>query len=293
MTVVYGVGLSVTYLAATISAAVGGRLTRRWPATTLLPWVVVGSLLTLAPMAFATDWWQFLGLRVLLGAVAGAAPTLAYSAGATVATPERRARVVGLVSSAGILGWAASPLTAGALAQVDPNLQLGLNAALYVLLLLVLVAWNRGMLERLRLPTSLALPGLHAPHFAPLPNVGGARGLLDRLPSATSLLPTRRREARYTAAEVRTALVGDASGGRADAILAVAAAPGRWMPDDSRDAFKELARYGERFPSILHLYRAGEDPECIGRRFGPLGGAWAVERTVDIASELIAKQLNR
>ena len=92
---------------------------------------------------------------------------------------------------------------------------------------------------------------------------------------------------------VRAALVGALDGPRADAILDVAAEPARWLPSDTRRAFDDLARYGERLPTILHLYRSGERAETIGRRFGPLGGAWAVERTVDIASELIAKQLNR
>ena len=294
MTMIYGVGLSITYLAATIAAAVGGRLTKRWSAASLMPWVLAGGLVVLVPMAFAGQWWQFLGLRVLLAAVAGAAPTLAYSAGAAVAAPERRARVVGLVSSAGILGWAASPLTAGALIQIDPLLQLAVNAALYALLGVLLLAWNRGYLDRLGLPGALTLPRPHAPRGpALLPNVGGPRDLLGRLPSPTALLPTRRTAPSFTPAEVQSALMGSLDGPRADAILEVAAAPARWLPSDTRRAFNELARYGDRLPTILHLYRAGEDAESIGRRLSPLGGAWAVERTVEIASELIAKQLNR
>ena len=294
MTLVYGVGLSITYLAATIAAAVGGRLTKRWSAASMMPWVLAGGLLVLVPMAFASQWWQFLGLRILLAAVAGAAPTLAYSAGASVATPERRARVVALVSSAGILGWAASPLTAGALIQVDPVLQLAANAVLYALLGGLLVAWNRGYLDRLARPGWLATPRLHAPRRpALLPSVGGPRDLLDRLHAPSTPRPTRRKTPAYTPAEVRAALVGSLGGPRADAILEVAAAPARWLPTDTLRAFDHLSRYGDRLPTILHLYRAGEDAESIGRRFGPLGGGWAVERTVEIASELIAKQLNR
>ena len=294
MTLVYGVGLSITYLAATIAAAVGGRLTKRWSAATLMPWVIAGGLLVLVPMAFAGQWWQFFGLRILLAAVAGAAPTLAYSAAAAVAAPERRARVVGLVSSAGILGWAASPLTAGALIEVDPLLQLAANAALYALLGALLLVWNRGYLDRLSRPGALSLPRVHAPRVpALLPSVGGRRDLLERLPSPTALLPTRRTAPAFTPAEVRAALVGALHGPRADAILEVAATPARWLPSDTRRAFNELARYGDRLATVLHLYRAGEDAEAIGRRFSSLGGAWAVERTVDIAAELIAKRLNR
>jgi MFS family permease len=291
---VYGVGLSITYLAATVAAAVGGRLTKRWSAATMMPWVLVGGLLVLVPMAFAGQWWQFFGLRILLAAVAGAAPTLAYSAAAAVAAPERRARVVGLVSSAGILGWAASPLTAGALIQIDPLLQLGANAVLYALLGLLLLAWNRGYLDRLARPGLFSLPRLHTPRVpALLPSVGGPRDILDRLSGPATLLPARRSAPCFTPTEVRAALVGSLDGPRADAILEVAAAPARWLPSDTRRTFNHLSRYGDRLPTILHLYRAGEDAETIGRRFSPLGGAWAVERTVDIASELIAKHLNR
>ncbi len=36
-----------------------------------------------------------------------------------------------------------------------------------------------------------------------------------------------------------------------------------------------------------------KDAEAIGRRLSLFGGAWAVERTVNIAARLIADRLNR
>src|SRR6185436_12751287 len=101
---IYGVGLSVTYLAATVAAAVAGRLSNKRSPMTLIRGLAIISLVMLVPMAFVTTWWQFIGLRVMLALVAGAGPTLAYAAVAATAPPERRGRMVSLASSAGILG---------------------------------------------------------------------------------------------------------------------------------------------------------------------------------------------
>ena len=119
---VYGVGLSVVYLAATIAAAVGGRMTNRWSPMTLLTVMSVIAVAALVPMAFVTSYWQFIGLRVLLALVAGAGPTLGFAAVAAASSPERCCEMVSLTSSAGILGWAASPLTARALIQDQPDI---------------------------------------------------------------------------------------------------------------------------------------------------------------------------
>ncbi len=146
---VIGAGLSATYLAASIAAAVGGRLVGRRSATSLLGWVLLLGLLALPPLALAATWWQFVALRVLLALLVGAGPTFAYSLAATLAPPERRGAMVSLISSAGIFGWAASPLAAGALIQVSPSLLLGLDAGLYALLGVTLWAAERGLVDRL------------------------------------------------------------------------------------------------------------------------------------------------
>jgi DHA1 family multidrug resistance protein-like MFS transporter len=119
---IYGAGLSVTYLAATIAAAVAGRMAQRRAAPSLLRMALVVSAIALLPMMVVTAWWQFISLRVLLALVAGACPTLAYAASASASTPENRGKVVSLTSSAGILGWAASPLAAGTLISVSGSL---------------------------------------------------------------------------------------------------------------------------------------------------------------------------
>lgn len=298
LAMVYGVALSIIYLAATVAAAVAGRLAARRSPTWLMRMAVLASLLVLLPMAFVTTWWQFVGLRVLLALVAGAGPTLAYAAAASASAPERRGQVVSLASSAGIMGWAASPLTAGALIQIGPGLLLGLNAMLFALLALLLLAAERGLLDPLaalvqgRLLTGLPRPGLPTLRLS----LAGPRGLLDRLPAPAGLLPARRpgsNGAPYTPSEVVEVLAGRRHGPRADAVLELVAQPARWMPADPSRTFREVSRYADRLPTILHQYRRGEDPEQIGRRMSPLGGGWPVQRTVEIAAGLIARQLNR
>jgi MFS transporter, DHA1 family, multidrug resistance protein len=285
---VFGLGLSAAGLAATVTAAVGGRLARTRSAMRLLCGVLVLGLAALAPLALAQTWWQFLGLRVLLALLVGAAPTLAYSAAATLAPPERRGRTVGLVSSAGVFGWATSPLVAGAFVQHNPTLLLAVDGILYALGAVLLLAVERGLLAR---PGPARMSRPHLPTL--LPNVGGARGLLGRLASPARPHPHRRVGKPFSPEEVVAALRGRLVGERADAILEAVARPAEWMPADPRQAFGDLPRYGERLPTILHLYRRGEDAEAIGRRLSLFGGAWPVERTVNIAARLIADRLNR
>ena len=145
--IIYGVGLSVTYLAATVAAAVAGRLSGKRSPIWLMSVSATASLVLLVPMAFVATWWQFIGLRVLLALVAGAGPTLAYAAVAATAPPERRGQMVSFASSAGILGWAASPLTAGALIQISPALLLALDGVIFAGVALMLLAAERGLLD--------------------------------------------------------------------------------------------------------------------------------------------------
>jgi MFS family permease len=293
---VYGVGLSVVYLAATIAAAVAGRMTNRWSPMTLIAWMSVISVVALAPMMFVTDHWQFIGVRVMLALVAGAGPTLGFAAVAAASSPERRGQMVSLTSSAGILGWAASPLTAGALIQVSPTLLIGMDMVLFVAVAGMMFAAQRGIFN----PLAVLIQGRGMPMMPRLglaalrPGLAGPRELLDRLPSAATFLPTRKPQiARFTTAEVVEALSGRLAGPRADSALDMAAQTGRWLPAEPQKAFREVGRCADRVPAILYQMRSGGDPEQIGRQLSPLGGSWPVRRTVEIAADLIARELNR
>lgn len=106
------------------------------------------------------------------------------------------------------------------------------------------------------------------------------------------LFRPRAADNRYTVPEVLGILRGQGPEGRAQAALEVIAEPAGWLPPDPRRSFGNLAWYAERLPMILHLYRKGWAPEQIGRKLSPLGGAWAVEKTLDVAAALIAERLN-
>ncbi|MFN8632598.1 MAG: MFS transporter [Chloroflexota bacterium] len=292
---IYGVGLSLTYLAATIAAAVAGRLTGRRSPNWLMSVAAIVSLVLLVPMPFAATWWQFVGLRVLLALVAGAGPTLAYASVAAAATPERRGQMVSLASSAGILGWAASPLTAGALIQVSPVLLLALDGVLFALVASMLVAAQRGLLDPLAAAWEHK-PALWSPRSglaALRPVLVGPRELLDRLNVSAVVLPARRPVRPFSGYEVAEALAGRLQGPRAEQALEMAAQPSRWMPAEPQETFRQVGRFADRVPTILFQVRSGADPEEIGRRISPLSGSWPVRRTVEIASDLIARELNR
>jgi DHA1 family multidrug resistance protein-like MFS transporter len=292
---IYGVGLSVTYLAATVAAAVAGRLSGKRSPIWLMSISALLSVVILVPMAFVTTWWQFIGLRVLLALVAGAGPTLAYAAIANAALPERRGQMVSVASSAGILGWAASPLTAGALIQVSPTLLLALDGVLFAAVAALLMAAQRGLLD----PLVTLIEHRHASlwpraqHAALRPSLAGPRGILDRLHAPIGLMPSRRVSPGFTASEVAAALAGRLRGSRAESVLEMAAQPVRWMPADPSRTFREVPRLADRVPTILHQFRNGAEPGEIGRRISPLGGEWPVRRTIEIASDLIARELNR
>ncbi|MCC7368621.1 MAG: MFS transporter [Chloroflexi bacterium] len=293
---VFGVGLSLVYLAATISAAVAGRLTGRWSAMTLMAGMAALAVLILAPMLFVTTYWQFIGLRVLLAALAGAGPTLAYAAVAASCSPERRGQMVSLTSSAATLGWAASPLIAGALIQISPALLVLMNMGIFGIVALLLIGGQRGLFDPLgTLVEGRGMPSFPRAGLAALrPSLAGPRGLLDRLHAPATLMPARKvQQPRFTTAEVEAALLGRSHGSRAQSALDMAAQTARWMPTEPRKAFREVGRYADRVPAILYQMRNGGDPEMIGRELSPLGGSWPVRRTVEIAADLIARELNR
>ena len=96
----------------------------------------------------------------------------------------------------------------------------------------------------------------------------------------------------YSPDEILLILRGKERGDRAQRALEVIAAPASWLPADPRRAFGNLAWHAERLPTIFHFYRRGWSPEQIGRRLSPLGGAWAVDSTMRVAADLIARRLN-
>jgi DHA1 family multidrug resistance protein-like MFS transporter len=142
-----GVGLSGGALATAVAAAMVGRITTRFRAGALMLVMLGASAVVLLATAAATSWWQLVGLRALLGLTAGGLPPVAYAAAAGLA-PTRSGAMVGLASSAGLLGWAIAPLLVGFLVGTDPRAVFGLDLLLVVVSATALSLSGRGLTLR-------------------------------------------------------------------------------------------------------------------------------------------------
>ena len=134
-----GALISVYSIAAAISAAVLGRATRRrGPRGLLLATVVAGAVLVL-PMALLTRYSVFLAVAILLGLASGGSLTLCYTIGGLMVPGDRRTTAFGFFSGAALFGGALSPSVAGMLTNWQLKGIYYADAALYVLLALVLL----------------------------------------------------------------------------------------------------------------------------------------------------------
>jgi MFS family permease len=103
--------------------------------------MLVGTAVSLGGVLLATTWWQLVALRVVLGLVAGGLPTLAYAASANLVPSSRRGAVVGMASSASLLGWAVAPILSGLLVGFDPRTVFVMNLLL-VMACAAALAWS-------------------------------------------------------------------------------------------------------------------------------------------------------
>lgn len=143
LTLLAGLGLGGGALAMAVAAMLAGRLSERYSSGTLFLVMLSGAGLALIGVILAVSWWQLVALRVLLGLLAGGLPTLAYAAAASLVPPSRRGAVVGLASSAGLLGWAVAPVVVGFLVGVRPQAVYALDLLLVAFCGLAL-GWSHG-----------------------------------------------------------------------------------------------------------------------------------------------------
>jgi DHA1 family multidrug resistance protein-like MFS transporter len=125
-------------LAAAASAWGLGRLSRSHAPERLLLATLVGGALIVAPMALVPSYELMLGLAVLLGLVGGGSLTLCYTIGGLMVPQEVRTTSFGFFSGAALFGGALSPTVAGLVAHASLRGIYFVDAALYVLLSLVL-----------------------------------------------------------------------------------------------------------------------------------------------------------
>jgi DHA1 family multidrug resistance protein-like MFS transporter len=135
-----GVLISVYSVAAAISASLLGRASRQWPPRALL----VGSLLAGAavvwPMAHVGSFQAVLALAILLGLASGGALTLCYTIGGLIVSGAVRTTAFGFFSAAALFGGAISPSVAGALVAIDLKAIYTVDAAIFAVLAVALMA---------------------------------------------------------------------------------------------------------------------------------------------------------
>ena len=131
-----GLIISLGAIAAAISANVAGRWASPERVRRLLLSTLAAGALFCLPIALATEWWQLLIFRPLLGLMAGGSLTLAFTFGSLSLPREGRAAAFGLLSSAALLGTAISAPFLGLLAQISLRAIWLFDVAFYVALLL-------------------------------------------------------------------------------------------------------------------------------------------------------------
>lgn len=122
-------------IAAAISSVLYGRISQERTMRPLLLLALAGGALCSAPLAFVGGWPEVLGLRLLLGLLAGGSTSLAYTLGARLAPAERSGLTLSVLGSCGQLGGAISPILAGLIAQFSLRAVFLSNSVAYLLAL--------------------------------------------------------------------------------------------------------------------------------------------------------------
>jgi MFS family permease len=138
-----GALISAYSVAAAISATTLGRATRTRSAHAMLVSTLVGGALVVLPMAKVPSYEWVLVLAVVLGLVSGGSLTLCYTIGGLMVPPKLRTTAFGFFSAAALFGGAVSPSVAGFLTRWQLRGIYVVDAGLYALLALGLLARRR------------------------------------------------------------------------------------------------------------------------------------------------------
>lgn len=140
-----GLVIAIGALATAASSWLYGRISLNISAGRLLPAALILGAVSCAPIAFASDVWQLLVLRMLLGLCSGGAIAMLYTAASRGFPPERTSSGMALLGTAGMTAGALGPALAGALATLNIQSIFVIDSALFGLgLLLMFLAWKRG-----------------------------------------------------------------------------------------------------------------------------------------------------
>jgi len=136
-----GVGVSGGAIAATCSSLLYGRWAQPETIRRVLMTALSGAAVCTGLFALAGGWPEVVGLRLLVGLLAGGTISLAYTMGARLAPPERSATTMSLMASWGMLGNAIAPIMSGIIAQnISLRAVFVTTSAAYVLAALLVAA---------------------------------------------------------------------------------------------------------------------------------------------------------
>lgn len=159
-----GLAIALSSGAAAIGAGIAGRVLRRSVSRQFMVLTTGGLALAGIAAILAPLPWGLVALRVLCGGLVGGVAVGAYSAGGMAVSGGQRGSAYGWLASAGMAGFAASPLVAGALAPIDLKAVLAVDALLCATSAAAW-AWHRSLERAPDAPTEKAgsPPGEPAP----------------------------------------------------------------------------------------------------------------------------------
>ncbi len=128
-----GVAVSGGAIAATCSSLLYGRWARPETIGRVLMTALTGAAVCAALFGLARGWPEVIGLRLVLGLLAGGTISLAYTMGARLAPPERAATTMSLLASWGMLGTAIAPILSGMIGQISLRAVFVTTSAAYLL----------------------------------------------------------------------------------------------------------------------------------------------------------------
>jgi MFS family permease len=130
-------------MAAASSATLYGRLARPGRTWALLVLAMAAGALCVGPLGLVDRWEPVLGLRLLLGLVAGGAVAMGYTLGTRLVPAERTGLALGVLSSSGMIGSAVAPFLAGLVGRFDLRAVFVVDVVCYLLALVVVLVWLR------------------------------------------------------------------------------------------------------------------------------------------------------
>jgi DHA1 family multidrug resistance protein-like MFS transporter len=138
-----GILITVYSIAAAISSFAVGKIATTSDPVRLISLSLFFSLLAAVAMAYASSFQTFLAIALVYGLVSGGGLTLGYSIGSRRFPEASRGASFGKLSGAALIGGAVAPALAALVARSSLGNVYWMNAIIYVLLIVIAIAFLR------------------------------------------------------------------------------------------------------------------------------------------------------